>query len=87
MFLKKMFSFSTHEYFLTAHVTFVLVIAILLSFIPLLYAKLKIPQLIPAGPLSVRRASLNALVVIVFMTLCIGEITSMGFNPFIYFKF
>lgn len=87
MFLRKMFSFSYREYFLSTHTVVVLVISILLSLIPLAHEKISIKNFYAPSALSVRRASVSVLVILIFMTLCIGEIASTGFNPFIYFRF
>jgi alginate O-acetyltransferase complex protein AlgI len=86
-FFKKMFSFSVKEFYFSTHLISILVIAAILSFIPLFYKTQK-PEL-DSNPLNIsfKRTILNVLVILVFMVLCIGEITSSDFNPFIYFKF
>jgi alginate O-acetyltransferase complex protein AlgI len=85
-FFKKMFSFSVKEFYFSTHLISILVIAAILSFIPLFYKTQK-PEL-DSNPLNIsfKRTILNVLVILVFMVLCIGEITSSDFNPFIYFK-
>jgi alginate O-acetyltransferase complex protein AlgI len=86
-FFKKMFSFSVKEFYFSTHLISILVIAIILSFIPLFYKTQK-PAL-DNNPVNIsfKRTLLNVVVILVFMMLCIGEITSSDFNPFIYFKF
>ena len=86
-FLKKMFSFSYKEYLFLPHLTTVLIVAVVLSFIrPFLNIK-GIRNTESTNSLSLRRTALNVLIIIVFIIICAGEITSKGFNPFIYFKF
>lgn len=84
--LGKMFSFtSTQEHFFSNHLLAILVVAAILSFLPLF---LKAKEAMDAKPeLSLKRTVLSVLVILVFMILCVGEITSSDFNPFIYFKF
>jgi alginate O-acetyltransferase complex protein AlgI len=86
-FIGKMFSFSWGEFYFSTHLTVVLWIAILLSFAPLVFKKLQQYSVDAAVNLSVRRTALNVMLIIVLMILCVGEITSSDFNPFIYFRF
>jgi len=86
-FLKKMFSFSYKEYFFANHFVTVLIIATFLSFIPLFHKLVIEEHKITTRPMGIGRAAWNVLVIIVCITICVAEITSKGFNPFIYFKF
>ena len=83
LFFKKMFSFEFKEYLFSSHLLWILIVAILISFIPLFYKNKKMEDV----NLSNARVVFNTLVILVFMVLCISEITSSDFNPFIYFKF
>lgn len=87
LFLKKMFSFSFKEYILSPHLSFILILATIISFMPILLDKFKKPTEQTLLPVSLGKTFLRMVVIAVFMTLCIGEITSSSFNPFIYFKF
>lgn len=84
-FYKNMFSFSFHKYTPSAHLKTILVAAIILSFLPLLTERLKKDN--PNIPIGIGKTAFRIVVVALFMILCIGEITSSSFNPFIYFKF
>ncbi len=83
LFFKKMFSFEFKEYLFSSHLLWILIVATLISFIPLFYKNKKMEEV----NLSNARVVFNTLVILVFMVLCISEITSSDFNPFIYFKF
>ena len=82
-FLNKMFYFSYKEFYFSVHLISILAVAIFLSFIPIFYKV----QKTTAPILSFKRAAFSVLVIVLFMVLCIGEITSSDFNPFIYFRF
>ncbi|MEO8760665.1 MAG: MBOAT family protein [Bacteroidia bacterium] len=86
-FFKKMFSFSCQESFFTQHLLCILVVAALFSFIPIFSKLNKAEALNPVTNVSFTRTIISVLVIVVCMVLCIGEITSSDFNPFIYFKF
>ena len=86
-FLEKMFSFSYKEYFFENHFIFIFIIAALISFVPLFRKLGNLEYNINIQPLSVGRVAFNVLIIIVCFTICVAEITSKGFNPFIYFKF
>lgn len=86
-FLKKMFSFSSEEYSFASHLLTVFVAAIIFSFITPFLRIIKSEINRDTIPLSIGRASFYVLTIIVFMIICVGEITASGFNPFIYFKF
>ncbi|MEP7170176.1 MAG: MBOAT family O-acyltransferase [Bacteroidota bacterium] len=87
MFLKKMFSFSFHSYTFSTHLLVVFIAAIIFSFTPDIN-KLSIFKVEgDVGTLTFTRAAFSSFIVVIFMVLCIGELSSTGFNPFIYFKF
>lgn len=86
-FFKKMFSFSSKEYLFSSHLSFVLILACFLSFLPIFLEKVKSKNQNILVPLSLGKTLMYIGVIAVFITLCIGEITSSSFNPFIYFKF
>jgi len=86
-FIKTMFSYSTTEYLFSPQLLFILSIAILLSFIPIINTLLKKENKSTVSSLTIYKSIAAFVAIIVFMTLCIGEITSSNFNPFIYFKF
>jgi len=86
-FLQKMFSFSSKEYSATPHLVFILIVASLISFLPVYTEKLKARGSLITVSLNPLKTFSYALIILVFMALCIGEITSSSFNPFIYFKF
>jgi alginate O-acetyltransferase complex protein AlgI len=85
-FFQKMFSFSYKEFYFSAHLLSILGIAFLLSFIPIFFkpeTEIKNSFL----KISFGSAFIHVMAIILFMILCLGEITSSNFNPFIYFKF
>ncbi len=90
VFFKKMFSFSAlAPHFLSSHLSTILIAAIVLSFLPLFSEKIKqrgekIPATVYAG---VGKTFLRVVIIAACIALCLGEITSSSFNPFIYFKF
>ena len=86
-FLKKMGSFSFEELFFSAHLKTIFVAAIIISFfIP--FINFKRPENTEGLlPLTLGRTALYISIIILIMIICVGEITSSGFNPFIYFKF
>jgi alginate O-acetyltransferase complex protein AlgI len=87
LFLKKMFSFSFETYYPPPHLVTVFIAAILFSFMPIFY-KFSIAEFSGnTHSLSLRRALVSAAAIVVFMVICVGELASSGFNPFIYFKF
>jgi alginate O-acetyltransferase complex protein AlgI len=85
-FVSKMFSFSSKEFYFSTHLIFILVVAAVLSFMPLFY-KPKNENILTPSVISFKRTAFNVLIILLFMILCVGEITSSDFNPFIYFKF
>lgn len=87
MFYKKMFSFSWHEYTMSNHLIVVLVIAVILSFIAVFNTRFKSDNPYYFPSLSWKRTAFSVCVILVLMILCIGDITSSNFNPFIYFQF
>ncbi len=87
VFLSKMFSFSYSKYFFTNHLAFILIVAAILSFLPLISKKKETDDQSGLSSLSLWRTVWIVLIIIVAISLCIGDITSNGFNPFIYFKF
>ncbi|HWY39068.1 MAG TPA: MBOAT family protein [Bacteroidia bacterium] len=86
--LGKMFSYtSKEEHFFSKHLIIIMVTAVILSFIPIIY-RVKAPQVLnDQQGVSLKRSFLNVFLILVFVVLCIGEITCSDFNPFIYFKF
>ncbi len=87
-FLKKMFSFSYKEFYYSQHLLYILGLALILSFIPLFYrTKYLAFKNDLVYNISIKRTAINILVIVLCLVLCIGEITSSDFNPFIYFKF
>ncbi|MBI4930565.1 MAG: MBOAT family protein [Bacteroidetes bacterium] len=86
-FLKKMFSFSYKEYSLAPHLLTVFVAAIIFSFITPFLRIIKSELNENILPMSIGKAAFGVLTIVVFMIVCIGQITASGFNPFIYFKF
>jgi alginate O-acetyltransferase complex protein AlgI len=85
-FIRKMLSFKINEFYFSTHVISILVIAAILSFIPLFY-KTKQAETISRSVISLNRTVVNVLIIVLCMMLCMGEITSSDFNPFIYFRF
>jgi alginate O-acetyltransferase complex protein AlgI len=83
-FLKKMFTFSYKEYFFSSHLIVVFLIALLFSFLPLFNGP---SILVFPWFRGWKKAMVSAIITAIFFVLCIGEITSSTFNPFIYFKF
>jgi alginate O-acetyltransferase complex protein AlgI len=86
-FLNKMFSFSFHEYEFTPHVIVVLIAAAVISFLPSVKKFNLLPNIYNPDLLTMRRVAFTALFFLVCMIVCVGELASSGFNPFIYFKF
>jgi len=85
-FFQKMFSFSTSEaHFFSPYLVTMLLIAAILSFIPV-FAKWLSPGEKTAAP-GIGITLFRVAAIIVFLIVCISEITSSDFNPFIYFKF
>jgi alginate O-acetyltransferase complex protein AlgI len=85
VFMKKMFSFSHKEYVFSNQLIAILIVATTVSFAPILLDKLKAQK--NNSKFNILNTSVRFLLIIAFITLCIGEITSSRFNPFIYFKF
>ena len=85
-FYKKMFFFSFKGFYFSTHVLAILSVAILLSFTPIFY-KSKSNLDTNLLQVSFAKTVINVLIIILCMVLCLGEITSSDFNPFIYFKF
>ncbi|HKC69228.1 MAG TPA: MBOAT family O-acyltransferase [Bacteroidia bacterium] len=86
-FISKMFSFSSsNATFFSTHLISILILAAFLSFAPLFYkaGKVEVPT---HSNINLKRTVINVILIILYLTLCIGEITSSDFNPFIYFKF
>lgn len=86
-FLKKMGEFSWSNYFFTPYLLSVLAAAIALSFFFPFLNKGRGLEAEAFPVLSISKATFNVLVIILVMIICVGEISSSGFNPFIYFKF
>lgn len=86
-FLRKMAEFSVSKYFFTSHLVTVLLAAIALSFFLPFVKRIKIYETDAVPVLSTWRTAFNVFAIVVFMILCVGEISSSAFNPFIYFKF
>lgn len=86
-FYAKMFSFSSNEFYFSSHLLAVLLLAALLSFIPLFSKKLQVAGTFTGIDISLRRTVLHATVILGLLILCVGEIASSDFNPFIYFRF
>lgn len=86
-FISKMFSFAAgkDEYF-SRHLVSILVLAAFLSFAPA-FKKFNRDYWSGQTNLSFKRAFISTIIILFFMILCVGEITSSDFNPFIYFKF
>ena len=85
-FIHKMFSFKINDFYFSTHLVSVLVVAAVLSFIPVFY-KTKKEEMINPPIIGFKRTAINVLIIVLCMILCVGEITSSDFNPFIYFKF
>lgn len=85
-FLSKMFSFSFSEYIFSPQLILVFIMAAAISFWPLL-AKQGRSFEWPSGSISLVKTGGYFIAIIFLIGLCVGEITSTGFNPFIYFKF
>ncbi len=87
-FFRKMFyAPSFKEFYFSGHLISILCVAAVLSFVPAFY-KIKKPEFPDSVKIvSVKRTVFNVLLIILIMYLCVGEITSGDFNPFIYFKF
>jgi alginate O-acetyltransferase complex protein AlgI len=85
-FMRKMFSFKVTDLYFSTHLLSILGIAIILSFIPLFY-KTKKEEVLSPPVISFKRTTITVLIIVLCMVLCVGEITSSDFNPFIYFKF
>ncbi len=87
-FLRKMFSFSSkEEHYFSTHLVFIIILATILSFIPIIYKAKKTEISAGLQNISFGRTAFRVLLIILCMTLCIGEITCSDFNPFIYFRF
>jgi alginate O-acetyltransferase complex protein AlgI len=84
-FLNKMFSTSYKVHFFSSHFIVVLIIATLISFGPLIIKRFSIESFLKFT--GWKNLIINVILIIVFLTLSIGEITSSSFNPFIYFQF
>jgi alginate O-acetyltransferase complex protein AlgI len=85
VFFAKMFSLSFNEYVFNPHLFSILIVALFLSFIPLFIKQFEFKT--KANETSVFKTFVHVLVIAAFLMICVGEITSSSFNPFIYFKF
>jgi alginate O-acetyltransferase complex protein AlgI len=85
-FLEKMFSFSFRPYFFNPHLIIVFIAAALISFMPVVH---KLISFQPPNGGSLKRvpSMLHVISTVLIMIICVGELASSGFNPFIYFKF
>jgi alginate O-acetyltransferase complex protein AlgI len=86
-FLKHMFSFHTQESFFSNHLLIILGIAIVLSFVPLFLKTKEKNEQLSTPNFSIGKTIFTVLIIVVCLSVCIGELTSSNFNPFIYFKF
>lgn len=87
-FMRKMLSFDNSlESFYTLHLLIVLVLAGIISFFPLFLKPRQEGQIFRQTDLSALRYALNVILIFITILLCVGEITSSNFNPFIYFRF
>ena len=84
--LGKMFSFSIGESSFSTHLIYIFILAVILSFLPLFRKKVS-EAATAVQELSVKKSAVTVLIILVLLILCVGEITSSDFNPFIYFKF
>ncbi|TAL62512.1 MAG: MBOAT family protein [Bacteroidetes bacterium] len=87
LFLKKMGEFSWSKYFFTPYLISVLAAAIALSFFLPFLNRNKLNNIETFSVLSIRETAFSVLIIVLVMIICVGEISSSGFNPFIYFKF
>jgi alginate O-acetyltransferase complex protein AlgI len=86
IFFKKMFSFSVSEtHFFSLHLTSILFIAALLSFLPVFQNWQILEKRISA--LNITASFFKVLAIASILFICVSEITASDFNPFIYFKF
>lgn len=87
LFYKKMFSFSFEPHYLSLHVWVALIIASVFSFLnfsgKVSLFRLEENKII----LTTGRALFSAMSIIIILIICVGELATTGFNPFIYFKF
>ncbi|MGZ3865217.1 MAG: MBOAT family O-acyltransferase [Bacteroidia bacterium] len=87
-FMAKMLSFdNSKDAFYSTHLIAILFFAGIISFLPLFMKQRQEGALFKNPEMSVLRYSLNVLIIFVSILLCVGEITSSDFNPFIYFRF
>lgn len=86
-FLKHMFSFHIQESFFSNHLLIILCVAIVLSFLPLFLKTKEKNEQLSTPNFSIGKTVFTVLIIIVCLSVCIGELTSSNFNPFIYFKF
>jgi len=84
-FLNNMFSLTIKDSFFSNHLLIVLLIAIVLSIMPL-FSKIRIFETSTLN-YSILKTLFISSVIITCLMLSIGELTASDFNPFIYFKF
>ncbi len=88
--IKKMFvmDFRSIDHYLDREFWFILFVAIIFAFITIFNFGLKLEnKAFYAEKYSIKGYFLSTFLFLIFMILCIGAITSSGFNPFIYFRF
>lgn len=86
LFFRKMFSPGiTQVHFISLHLLVVLIVAALLSFLPIVRQWITVER--KAGAVSIAATFMKAAVIIIVFVICLGELTASDFNPFIYFRF
>lgn len=86
-YLEHMFNLQFKSVELSNRSLFIFILAAILSFVLPFLSKLELPKNKIDIPVGTRTSIIMLLGVLIIMIICVGEISSGGFNPFIYFKF
>ncbi|MGZ3862617.1 MAG: MBOAT family O-acyltransferase [Bacteroidia bacterium] len=87
-FMGKMLSFdNSKDAFYSTHLIAILFLAGIISFLPLFLKPRQEGALFKQPNVSVLRYTVSVILIFISLLLCVGEITSSDFNPFIYFRF
>lgn len=88
-YLSRMFDFGsiTVELTLSTEAIFTIVLASVISFVCLFKFGTRLELLVYNDQLDAKRSIGITLAALILFTICVGYITSSGFNPFIYFRF
>lgn len=90
IYIRKMFAmdFSHVDYYLDREFWIILVVAVFFAFITMFKVGLKLEKMFfYAEKYSAKGYVASTILFLVLMIVCIANITSSGFNPFIYFRF